>query len=210
MLKREADETPPSPSKSRKQAAPKRHPLAWLRYTFDPSAGEAQAELAHVCRAMEHVFEQIARNQARLQLRTLPGKNLGVFATEPLRQGDLLATYDGRVHASTARLADASCSIDIGNGLMVDALEKPPGRVTGAHFNHCCPGEDGPNCEYLQIRSPLPDGGAGRLTVVVIRVMADVAAGSELTVDYGDAYFNGGSAPCLCRGEMPCPKGRRF
>ena len=169
MLKREADETPPSPSKSRKQAAPKRHPLAWLRYTFDPSAGEAQAELAHVCRAMEHVFEQIARNQARLQLRTLQGKNLGVFATEPLRQGDLLATYDGRVHASTARLADASCSIDIGNGLMVDALEKPPGRVTGAHFNHCCPGEDGPNCEYLQIRSPLPDGGAGRLTVVDIR-----------------------------------------
>ena len=227
MLKRERDlesdaktSEPPEGARKRKKAVPKRHPafnpLVWLLYTFDASVGEdIRREEPDVREALEPTFAEIIRNQKKLELRQIPGKNCSVYCKEPLKKGDILASYDGVVYGTPARVQDQSTSITLSDELTVDCKERFSGRVTGAQFNHCCRGHDGygSNCEYLIMRSEKPEGGYYRLNVVFIRVLdEEIPAGSELTVDYGPEYFkqNVGENPCMCRGQAPCPLGRTF
>jgi len=129
----------------------------------------------------------------RLEVRDAgPGLGWGLFAGEPLRTGDLVGEYAGVLQESTDAPPDELVD---GHYLSDYAWNYPDELPDGTEFevnalregnelrfaNH----SSQPN---MAVDHTLVDG----IYVTFFRMVADVEAGIQLTVDYGDEYWTGG------------------
>lgn len=117
-----------------------------------------------------------------IELVEYPGKGVGVRALSSFKTGDLLDEYLGQL--LTDRTQDEDWSVEFA-GTSIDSH----------HFgnwprfiNHSCDY----NTEFEFLR-------AGKTISAVVEVKRDVPIFSEITVDYGEAYWEG--KKCLCGSE---------
>lgn len=131
--------------------------------------------------------------RAALEVRDAgPGVGLGLFAAEPLVEGDLVGEYSGVLQASADAPADELVD---GHYLSDYAWNYPDELPDGTEFeinalregnelrfaNH----SERPN---MAVDHTLVDG----LFVTFFRMLVSVPAGTQLTVDYGEEYWTGG------------------
>ncbi|HEY4522120.1 MAG TPA: SET domain-containing protein [Candidatus Paceibacterota bacterium] len=114
--------------------------------------------------------------------KSRPGLGLGLFATAPLARGERIVEYTGtRVSASEADHLKTRYVLEVDDRWAIDGS---PRHNIARYINHSC----APNCE-----GDLSDGR------VFIRAMQNIAAGEELTLDYGDEYFEEFIRPIGCK-----------
>jgi SET domain-containing protein len=128
---------------------------------------------------------------------------LGLFATEPIDKGTLIAEYKGpRVTNAMAEALEAKNSrymYEINSRWTVDGS----GRNNIARYaNHSCR----PNAESDVIRGERARGRKGGM--VIIRAIRNIQPGTEITYDYGRDYFNGFLKPIGCK-CVKCSEKRR-
>jgi hypothetical protein len=102
---------------------------------------------------------------------------LGLFATDPIARGDVIVTYGGkRIPTKTAREKErrsgAKYMFEIDERWTIDGSAR---SNLGRYVNHSCR----PNSE-AELRN-------GRIVFVARRA---IAPGEEITLDYGDEYFD--------------------
>ena len=117
--------------------------------------------------------------------RSNPGKGYGLFATSMLNSGDFILEYKGRhVPSETADRLKTRYLFEINETWTIDGSSR---ANTARYINHSCE----PNCE-----ASLKDGR------VMIYAMREIKNREELTIDYGEEYFNEFIKPygCKCRG----------
>lgn len=140
------------------------------------------------------------KERARFRVaRSAPGKGMGLFARTPFEKGDFIIEYTGTIIPTT--LADTLTTrylFDLEDGRTIDGS---PRSNTARWINHSCE----PNCEAF-----LEDGH------INIYAERDIAAGEELSFDYGQEYFDEffATGGCLCgaakhRGAPAAKKPRR-
>jgi len=115
----------------------------------------------------------------------------GLFAQEAIPRGACIIEYIGRPLGLEEMAKDEGKYY-----FWVSDLDMIDGNIkenTARYINHSC----APNCEV--------DGPDGRIFVMAKRA---IAAGEELTYDYGDEYFNKHIKPkgCLCQKCAPPKK----
>ncbi|NJL72784.1 MAG: SET domain-containing protein, partial [Candidatus Competibacteraceae bacterium] len=118
------------------------------------------------------------------------GEQLGVFALQPIRQGELLGLFGGDIMTADqlTQVADdiRPLSIQVEEDLYLVSLDPSPGD----RFNHCCD----PNA-----------GVEGHIAIVALR---DIKAGEHICFDYamsdGSEYdeFECQCGSPLCRGRV--------
>ena len=186
-----------------KQRNPVRKPSFSVYSFYDPRIPAAvvstfeRSVLPYTREALTNVEKYLICNRAA------EGKNgIGKFCFARVeKEGELLAIYQGEVLRDKRRLPDNSRIFEPpGSGVVV--LGSEPSRFNAADFNHSCTQS---NCYYVD----LPTDG---LPCIGIVSKGPIEAGSELLVDYGDAYFMArpGTVPCQCARPAVCPKGRMF
>lgn len=118
---------------------------------------------------------------------------LGLFATAPIKNRSLIVEYSGRrIPTPRARKIERRRGnkylFEINGRWTIDGSSR---RNLGRYVNHACK----PNAETELLR--------GRM---MIRAIADIAPGDEITYDYGTEYLElfFGKTGCLCAG---CAKG---
>jgi hypothetical protein len=120
---------------------------------------------------------------------------LGLFAARPIARKDYIVTYRGRriptaaAHARERRLG-AKYMFEIDRRWTVDGSSR---RNLGRYINHACD----PNAEAV-LRG-------GKIVFVALRT---IAAGEEITLDYGEEYFELFIQPLGCRCAACKGKGR--
>ena len=121
--------------------------------------------------------------QARFAIRkSRPGLGQGLFATASLRKGDFVLEYAGK--RIPTRRADSMSSrylFEIDRKWTVDGSKR---SNIARYINHSCE----PNCEGA-IR-----GGRG-----LIYSTRAIEKGEELTINYGEEYFNEFIKPIGCK-----------
>lgn len=129
--------------------------------------------------------ESIARVKVK---RARPGTGLGLFATDFFKKGEMVVEYTGRrIKTKTADELGTKYLFEIDKDWTIDGA----GRKNIARYvNHACK----PNCE-AEI-----DG--MRIFYYAVR---NIDPGEELTVDYGEEYFNDFIKPhgCKCASCLP-------
>ena len=105
----------------------------------------------------------------------------GLFAVKPFREGERVVEYSGtRIQTSKADTLKTRYLFDLEDGTTIDGSA----RTNAARWiNHSCD----PNCE-----ARIEDGR------VFIYALRDIAAGEEVTFDYGDEYFDKFIRPTGC------------
>jgi SET domain-containing protein len=114
--------------------------------------------------------------------RSRPGCGLGLFTSVPIRKGECVIEYVGKLIPT--KLADTLTTkylFEIDEKLTIDGSVR---TNTARYINHSCR----PNCEAEL------DGNR-----IFIYATKNIAAGEELTYDYGDEYFNDFIKPKGCR-----------
>ena len=111
---------------------------------------------------------------------------LGLFAVKPIAKRAYIVTYRGkRIPTAQAhrreREASAKYMFEINRHWTIDGTSR---RNLGRYINHACR----PNCEAV-LRS-------GQIVFVALH---DIAPGEEITLDYGEEYFDLFIAPLGCR-----------
>lgn len=114
--------------------------------------------------------------------RSKPGRGMGLFARTPIAEGDFILEYTGRhIPSKEADELDTKYLFEIDSEWTIDGS---PRSNTARYINHAC----SPNCE-ADIRD-------GKILIFAVR---DIADGAELTIDYGDEYFDEFIKPFGCR-----------
>jgi hypothetical protein len=111
---------------------------------------------------------------------------LGLFAARPLAKRDYIVTYRGkRIPTAEAQRRErrfgAKYMFEVNRQWTIDGTSR---RNLGRYLNHCCE----PNAEAV-LRG-------GKIVFVALRA---IAAGEEITLDYGEEYFELYIKPLGCR-----------
>ncbi len=122
-------------------------------------------------------------NETRFEVREgRPGTGLGLFARKDIRKGLFILEYTGKKIA--AKVADASPSrylFEIDDTWTIDGKDE---SNTARYINHACL----PNTE-----AEIEDG---HINIYALR---DIHEGEEITIDYGDEYFDEFIKPVGCK-----------
>jgi SET domain-containing protein len=114
--------------------------------------------------------------------RSKPGRGYGLFARAPMKRGDFILEYTGiRIPTKQADELKTKYLFEIDEHWTVDGS---PRTNTARYINHSCK----PNCE-----ADVVDG------KVVIHAARVIFPGEELTMDYGDEYFDEFIKPYGCQ-----------
>lgn len=114
--------------------------------------------------------------------RSSAGNGRGLFAHSRLVKGDVVAEYTGpRIPTSYADLLSTRYLFEIDEKWTIDGSTR---KNIARYINHSC----APNCEA--------DLREGR---IFICAACDIAPGEELTIDYGDEYFDEFIRPHGCK-----------
>ncbi len=109
---------------------------------------------------------------------------LGLFATVQIQKGGIVAEYTGAlIPTKTADVLKTRYLFEIDSEWTVDGS---PRTNKGRYVNHSCD----PNCE-ADIRG----------SRIFIHALRDISAGEELTIDYGEEYFDEFIRPTGCKCE---------
>ena len=118
---------------------------------------------------------------------------LGLFALKPIKKGDFIAYYSGRL--ITTKEADELWTkylFEINNRWTIDGSNR---RNVARYINHSCR----PNAETDVTKHK-----------VIITAIKTIKPGDEITYDYGRNYFNAFIKPTGCRcmacGSKPAVK----
>jgi uncharacterized protein len=114
--------------------------------------------------------------------RSKPGKGFGLYARDTIKKGEYLMDYTGKKISS--KLAD---SLPTKYLFEIDEQWTIDGSVRSnlaRYINHACE----PNCE-----ADIVDGR------IRIEACEDIVAGEELTIDYGEEYFDEFIRPHGCK-----------
>ena len=115
-------------------------------------------------------------------VRPRPGIGDGLFATRKFRKGEFVIEYTGeRISSSHADTLSSRYLFEVDSKWTIDANEGPN---TGRFVNHSCE----PNCE-----AEIEDG---RVLFYALRTIEE---GEELTIDYGEEYFDEFIRPTGCK-----------
>ena len=119
--------------------------------------------------------------------RSRPGLGHGLFATAQIGSGDFILEYTGkRIPTAYADTLDSRYLFEIDRKWTVDGSTR---ANIARYVNHSCE----PNCE-AEIRDEK----------ILLYASRDIEKGEELTIDYGEEYFDEFIRPvgCKCRGCM--------
>jgi SET domain-containing protein len=112
---------------------------------------------------------------------------LGLFAARPIAKKAYIATYRGKriataeAHRREQSRAGAKFMFEIDRRWTIDGASR---RNLGRYINHAC----APNTKAVLRK--------GRMVIVALR---HIAPGEEITLDYGEDYFELFIAPSGCR-----------
>jgi SET domain-containing protein len=107
---------------------------------------------------------------------------LGVFADEAIKKGQFILDYSGKmISEKQAQRIGGRYLFEINSRWTIDGREL---KNLSRYLNHSCR----PNCE--------PKNRGKRIVIYSIK---DIAAGEELTYDYGQEYFDAYIKPHGCR-----------
>ncbi len=122
-------------------------------------------------------------NSRRFKVRrSEPGRGMGLFACTPIKKGELVIEYTGRM-LPTKRADELGTKylFEIDEDWTIDGS---PRTNTARYINHSCR----PNCEaYFQ---------DGKILIFALR---DIRVEEEFSMDYGDEYFDEFIKPVGCR-----------
>ena len=122
--------------------------------------------------------------------KAMPGVGDGLFAVHPLEAGEFVLEYTGeRIPTGSAEDAGSRYLFLIDDDWTIDG--PVPGNVAG-YLNHACM----PNCE-----ARLEEGTDGQRRIMFY-ALRDIFSGEELTIDYGQEYFDRFIGPVGCRCEL--------
>lgn len=123
--------------------------------------------------------------QAKYAVRkSRPGLGQGLFATSGISRGDFVLEYVGkRIPTSLADTLKSRYLFEIDRKWTVDGSVR---SNIARYINHSC----APNCE-AELRE-------GRILIYAAR---QIAKGEELTIDYGEEYFDEFIRPVGCKCE---------
>jgi uncharacterized protein len=111
-----------------------------------------------------------------------PGTGLGLYARQPIKTGEFILEYTGKkIPTVIADDSDSAYLFEIDADWTIDG---PPHINPAGYINHDC----FPNTESDVVE--------GR---IIIEAIKDIAAGEELTIDYGDEYFDEFIRPHGCK-----------
>ena len=114
--------------------------------------------------------------------RSRPGLGLGLFAATVFVQGEYIVEYTGsRIPAEKADRMKSRYLLEMNDTWTIDGSVR---TNIARYINHSCE----PNCV-----GELSDGR------VFIKAMRDITADEELTLDYGDEYFEEFIRPIGCK-----------
>ncbi|HEY4488518.1 MAG TPA: SET domain-containing protein-lysine N-methyltransferase [Candidatus Paceibacterota bacterium] len=115
-------------------------------------------------------------------VRPRSGIGDGLFATRKFRKGEFVIEYTGeRISSSHADTLSSRYLFEVDSKWTIDANEV---HNTGRFVNHSCE----PNCE-----AEIEDG---RVLFYALRTIEE---GEELTIDYGEEYFDEFIRPTGCK-----------
>jgi uncharacterized protein len=118
----------------------------------------------------------------RFEIREAPGMGWGLFAREEVSQGDFIVEYTGiKIPTKEADVSKSRYLFEIDKKWTIDG-ETQSNR--GRWLNHSCV----PNVEAL-----------GEGDKILFYAVRDIFPGEELTIDYGQEYFDEFIKPHGCR-----------
>ena len=128
---------------------------------------------------------------------------LGLFATEPIKKGTLIAEYKGRrvtnAQADELEARGSRYMYELNSRWTVDGSNR---SNLARYANHSCR----PNAESDVIRGKRARGRKGGM--VILRAIRNIKPGDEITYDYGRDYFDGFIKPIGCK-CVKCVEKRR-
>jgi SET domain-containing protein len=114
--------------------------------------------------------------------RSRPGLGRGLYATSDIEKGDFIVEYTGvHIPALYADTLKTRYLFELDEAWTVDGSSA---KNIARYINHSC----APNCEAETHDSH-----------ILIFATRDIAAGEELTLDYGDEYFDEFIRPAGCK-----------
>jgi SET domain-containing protein len=130
----------------------------------------------------------MTRTAARFAVREgRPGTGLGLYARADIQKGDFVIEYTGkRIPNAIADDMTTKYLFELNDKWTVDA-EDPSN--TARYINHACM----PNVE-AEVEED--DGGEDHINIYALR---DIHAGEELTIDYGEEYYDEFIKPYGCK-----------
>lgn len=126
-----------------------------------------------------------------------PGTGLGLFACVPIARGDFILEYTGtRIPTKVADESGGKYLFEIDEDWTIDGETK---ENTARYINHDC---------YPNTEAEISEDDK-----ILIHALRDIAPGEELTIDYGDEYFDefirpGGCRCASCARGVPSPHSR--
>lgn len=127
---------------------------------------------------------QTGKQEHLVVRRSRPGLGRGLFTTVPITKGDFVIEYTGKkIPTAYADTLKTRYLFEIDSDWTIDGSSP---ENTARYINHSCR----PNCE-----SELRDG---RILIYAVR---NIQKGEELTMDYGDEYFDEFIRPHGCKCE---------
>lgn len=136
-------------------------------------------------------MQNVEKHRFRIA-RSKPGKGFGLYARDAIVKGEYLMDYIGkRIDSKLADSLPTKYLFEIDEQWTIDGSVR---SNLARYINHACE----PNCE-ADIRD-------GRIMIFACK---DIATGQELTIDYGEEYFNEFIKPYGCKCET-CAKKLRI
>ena len=112
-----------------------------------------------------------------------PGTGLGLFATADINQGDFILEYTGeRIPTRIADELTTKYLFEIDSEWTIDGASR---SNTARYINHDC--------------HPNTEAEIDEDDRIMISAISNIAVGEELTIDYGDEYFNEFIRPSGCK-----------
>jgi uncharacterized protein len=110
---------------------------------------------------------------------------LGLFAVRPIKKRGYIVTYRGRLitneESARREATGAKFMFEVNSRWTIDGSSR---RNLGRYLNHSCR----PNAEPMQ-----------RRRTIYFRALRAIAPGEEITIDYGEEYFELFIEPNGCR-----------
>ena len=157
------------------------------------------------CRCSHKTWSDKMRNfwLQNILLQAADGRGYGLFARNPILAETAIGEYTGRLVPRSEELQEGAdqyhASIAIG-GYETDADKQVTTWLdatwTGSIFrflNHSCDA----NARFFEGMCGMSH------RIVYIETIRDIAVGEEITIDYGDKWFDKPDKPCLC-GSAKC------
>jgi SET domain-containing protein len=122
----------------------------------------------------------------RFEIRESPGMGWGLFARAEISQGDFIVEYTGtKLSAEQADESKSKYLFEIDDKVTLDGEDQ---SNHGRWLNHSCV----PNVEAFEDEQK-----------ILLYAMRDIFPGEELTIDYGQEYFEEFIKPhgCKCGAE---------